>query len=161
MKKLLLGLMIVGFISCEKVDSEPLDETDKAESLEDFTCINDQADNPPALSDAQNWIVGKWQLTGVIAMIPNPEVPNIQVEFMSDGGVFVTKDGDNVFTDAYSVIENETNGYTSLQVVTDQLPDDFNENNIVRGTLRICESELMIDQGIAVDAPGYLFRKVE
>ncbi|WP_131458376.1 hypothetical protein [Jiulongibacter sediminis] len=161
MKKLLLGVMLVAFMSCEKTDSQPINETDKAETLDDFTCINEQADNPADLADAQNWIVGKWQLTGIIAMMPDVEVPNIQVEFKSDGGVFVEKDGENVFTDAYSVIENESNGYTSLQVITDQLPDNFDEYNIVKGTLRICESELMIDQGIAFDAPGYLFRKIE
>jgi hypothetical protein len=39
--------------------------------------------------------------------------------------------------------------------------DIGNEHNIAKGTVRICEKELMLDQGIAFDAPGYLFRKLE
>ncbi len=162
MKKLFLGLALLSFAACETstVESEEISDMIKAESIEDFSCINQQADNPPLLSDAQTKIVGKWQLKGIISMMPATEIPNIKVEFKEDGGVFVTKDGENVYTDAYSVIEKTENGYTSIQVITDNLMDGFNENNIVKGTLRICDNEMMIDQGIAFDAPGYLFRKL-
>ncbi|MGR3810260.1 hypothetical protein [Jiulongibacter sp. NS-SX5] len=161
MKKLVLSLMMVGLMSaaCEKTDSEPLENVSNAETLADFECINEQADNPASLSDAQQWIVGTWQLTGVIAMIPDPQVPNISIEFKEDGGVFVSQDDEVIFTDAYSVIESEINGVKYLEIITDTLPGDFQENNMVKGGLRICENEMMIDQGIAFDAPGYLLRK--
>lgn len=169
MKKLLFLLLIPFCFSCEESNETASPEPDfiTAESIDAFDCVNDQADNPPALADAQKWIVGKWQLKGVISMIPNPEIPNYQVEFMEDGTVIVTKAGERVYTDAYSVIDSKEGDYQYLEIITDSfeivdgLNSNFNEHNIVEGTLRICEKEMMVDQGIAFDAPGYLFRKIE
>ena len=161
MKKLWIGLAFLACMACEEAPvSEDVNDMIAAEGIEEFSCVNGQADNPPALEDAKNWIVGKWQLKGMITMVPNTEVQNIQLEFKEDGGVFVTLAGENVYTDAYSVIEKEENGYKSIQLVGDNMMVE-SEYAIPRGTLRICENEMMIDQGIAFDAPGYLFRRIQ
>lgn len=163
MKNLLFALILPLCFACTTNDKEeiPIPAMIQGEEPAAFSCVNAQADNPPTLETAKKLIVGKWQLKGVIAMIENPEIPNYQVEFMEDGGVFVTLAGKNVYTDAYSLVENNENNYRSINLVTDTFPETFNENNIVKGTIRICENELMVDQGIAFDAPGYLFRRVE
>lgn len=166
MKFTITAFALLVFASCEKtsVNAEIPDNVAflDAEALSEFTCINQQTDNPPRISDARKWIVGKWQLKGMITMIPYVEVPNIKIEFKEDGGVFISNAGENVFTNAYSLNENENNGYKSIVISTDDFgTDPFNENNILSGTIRICENELMIDNGIAFDAPGYLLRKIQ
>ncbi|MFT5885514.1 MAG: hypothetical protein ACI9IP_001974 [Arcticibacterium sp.] len=170
MKYLLLTLLGFGFTACEDkaMEGENLDAVAfvQAESFQDFTCVYQQADNPPAIADARKWIVGKWQLKGIISMVPNMEVPNIKVEFLADGGVFVTNAGKTVFTNAYSINDVTENNYsyinitTDATVITDGLGQDSSGDNFLKGTIRICENELMIDNGIAFDAPGYLFRKI-
>lgn len=169
MKKLLLFLFFPLVFSCEETDdtATPEPEFITAESRESFECVSNQYDNPPALLDAKAWIVGTWQLKAMITMLPSNEVPNYKVTFMEDGGVFVKKAGEQVFADAYSVIDDKEGDYQYLKIITDSfeivdgINTNFNEHNIVRGTLRICEKEMMVDQGIAFDAPGYLFRKIE
>lgn len=172
MKKLLLILFIPFFISCENDDPEgltPLPAMIQAEEPSAFECINAQADNPPTLENAKKWIVGKWQLKAMITMIQNSEVPNYQVEFKEDGGVFVSKAGELIYTDAYSLIEGEQFENPAIQIITDNLMPNStegdlvigNEGSIIKGWVRICENELMLDHGIAFDAPGYLFRKME
>lgn len=148
------------FVSCESLDMKDQSENFlQAENMEDFDCINKQADSAASLRDAQKWIVGKWQLKGVITMLPTTQVPDIEVEFFEDGGVFVYKNGKNTYTDAYSIVEKNENSYRYLQLIGDNMMIDYEETPIPRGTLRICEKELMIDQGMAFDAPAYLFRK--
>ncbi len=163
MKKLGLGFVLVALLACEsETISEEFADKVAAEGIEKFDCLNSQADAPPALDDAKEWIVGKWQLKGMITMMPQNEVPNIQLEFKEDGGVFVSLAGENVYTDAYSVIETEENGYKSIQLIGDNMMiDETGDYLLPRGTLRICEDEMMIDQGIAFDAPGYLFRRLQ
>jgi hypothetical protein len=162
MKKLLMiGFASLVFIACE---NEPVgvnvDDKIAAEGVEEFTCVNAQADSLPTLDEAKERIVGKWQLKGMITMMPVTEVPNIQIEFKEDGGVFVSLAGENVYTDAYSVIESEENETRLLKLIGDNLMTQ-SEYAIAKGNLRICEKEMLIDHGIAFDAPGYLFRKIQ
>lgn len=147
-------------VSCESMDMK--DKTEnflQAENLNDFDCINKQADSAASLKDAQKWIVGKWRLKGIISMLPSNQVPDIELEFFEDGGVFVYKNGVNTYTDAYSIVEKTENSYSYLKLIGDNMILDHQETPIPRGVLRICEKELMIDQGMAFDAPAYLFRK--
>ena len=164
MKKLILVLAFPLIFACENdKDSaiNPNSEMIQGEDSGEFPCVNAQADTLPTLDSAKALIVGKWQLKGMIARMANPEIPNYQIEFLADGGVTVTLAGKKVFSDAYSVIEETSNGYRNLKLITDSLMDLENQHNIVKGNIRICEKELMLDQGIAFDAPGYLFRKVK
>lgn len=153
-------------MACETenvANSEAIDNVEfiEAETLEEFNCVGQQVEDLPSIEDARTMIVGTWQLKGMITMMPTEEVPNIKVEFKEDGGVFVTNAGENVFTNAYSINENVSeDGYRSIVITTDEFGTDFNENNFIKGTIRICEDELMIDNGIAFDAPGYLLRKI-
>lgn len=171
MKYLLFTLLVIGLGSCEKasVDTEISDSIAfvEAEAYSEFDCINQQADNPTSEDNARKWIVGKWQLKGMITMMPTTEVPNIKIEFKEDGGVFVTNAGKNIFTNAYSINETTENGFKYLIISTDFITNtdnfgnDLGEYNFLKGTIRICENELMIDNGIAFDAPGYLLRKIK
>lgn len=163
MKKLLIALLLPICFACTETEDEeiPFPAMIQAEEPTAFSCINAQADNSPTLENAKKLLIGKWQLKGVIAMIRNPEIPNYQIEFKEDGGVFITLAGKSVFTDAYSLIEATENDFRYLKLVTDNLLGANNEHNIAKGTVRVCEKELMLDQGIAFDAPGYLFRKVK
>lgn len=164
MKKIFLLLSVLSLVACNKetIDAEISDSVLflKGEPFQNFNCVFKQADNPPKLPDAQKWLVGRWQLKGMITQAPSGDVPNIKIEFKEDGGVFIHNAGKLVFTNAYSINLLEENGYKSIVITTDDFGTDFNEHNILRGTLRICEDELMIDNGIAFDAPGYLFRKI-
>lgn len=163
MKKLLIALVLPICFACTTADDgeTPIPAMIQGEESSAFSCINSQADNAPQLDSAKKWIVGKWQLKGIISMVPNPEVPNYQIEFKEDGGVFITLAGESFFTDAYSLIEENANNFRNIKLITDNLMDIGNENNIAKGSVRVCEKELMLDQGIAFDAPGYLFRKIE
>lgn len=165
MKKILLTLSVLSFIACEKDDvSEAINDElafITSESLEEFDCVGQQVETLPTIEDARAMIVGTWQLKGMITMVPTEEVPNIKIEFKEDGGVFVTNAGQNVFTNAYSINDKVENDYRSIVITTDEFGMETNEYNFLTGTIRICENELMIDNGIAFDAPGYLLRRVE
>lgn len=165
MKKILLVLTVFSLMACEKEEvSEAVNNNlafITAESLEEFNCVGQQVENLPTIEDARTMIVGTWQLKGMITMMPTTEVPNIKIEFKEDGGVFVTNAGKNVFTNAYSINDKIENDYRSIVITTDQFGIETNEYNFLTGTIRICENELMIDNGIAFDAPGYLLRRVE
>ncbi len=99
-------------------------------------------------------------------MIPSTEVPNIKIEFLADGGVTVTNAGKTVFTNAYSINAVTENDYSYINIttdavtITDEFGQDSSGDNFLKGTIRICENELLIDNGIAFDAPGYLLRKI-
>ncbi|WP_341226610.1 hypothetical protein [uncultured Arcticibacterium sp.] len=166
MKKILLVLSVLSFMACESEDvasSEAIDDVEfiEAETLEEFDCVGQQVENLPSIEDARTMIVGTWQLKGMITMMPTEEVPNLKVEFKEDGGVFVTNAGENVFTNAYSINDNiSDNGFRSIEITTDEFGIETSEFNFFTGTIRICEDELMIDNGIAFDAPGYLLRKI-
>ncbi|AWV99625.1 hypothetical protein DJ013_16175 [Arcticibacterium luteifluviistationis] len=152
------------FMACEKDDVSEAANNDiafiTAEGLEKFDCVAQQVDSLPSIEDARSMIVGTWQLKGMITMLPTVEVPNIKIEFKEDGGVFVTNAGENVFTNAYSINDNVSeNGYRSIVITTDEFGIETNEYNFLTGTIRICQDELMIDNGIAFDAPGYLLRR--
>jgi len=164
MKNILIAFLVLTFSSCEKESAIPDSVAFvKAEAVSEFNCVNQQADKSPSLENARKWIEGKWQLKGMITMLPTTEVPNIKIEFKEDGGVFVTHAGKNVFSNAYSINETIENGFRHLIISTDFISTngDFNEYNFLKGTIRICEKELMIDNGIAFDAPGYLLRKIK
>jgi hypothetical protein len=149
MKKQLIYLTLLsclGFVACKKDD-----------------CTND----PIFLADVKSKIYGEWQLTTYIANIPNPKVPDLKVIFKDVSGSPIDKQIADIYengkltnTALYSLKQMNSNNYQVVQIVSDSTRFQNGDYNFLRGNIRICENQMIIDNGIALDAPGYIFTKV-
>jgi hypothetical protein len=133
----------------------------KKENIQDFACINAQADAPPTLSEAKQRIVGTWQLRMMSAFRAGPApVENIKVVFSNAGKVQIYKDNVLRIDTEYTLKEEVQNDYRSITIDSKNQGDsDF--YSPVRGTVRVCDDELLLDHGMAFDAPGYFFEKLK
>jgi hypothetical protein len=152
-KIFVLCLMIL-FIACEE---------EKPANMSDLKCINENVDKPLSVAEVKKYIYGEWKLVSLITMLPSKEVPDIKVVFKDILGAPIDKqvadyyeDGKLVGTTVYALKQN---GPNTVDIVSDSQTFDKDKYNFFRGSIRICKDELMIDNGIAFDAPGYLFRR--
>jgi hypothetical protein len=149
MKKQMIYLTLLScfsFIACKKDD-----------------CTNDSI----FLADVKSEIYGEWQLTTYIANIPNPKVPDLKVIFKDVLGNPIDKQIADIYengkltnTVLYSLKQSSTNNHQVVQIVSDSTRFQNGDYNFLRGNIRICENQMMIDNGIALDAPGYIFTKI-
>lgn len=157
-----LVLLLSILISCE---SESVDEEIstvamiEAESIADFTCINEQADNAPPVSEAKNKVVGDWQLKAILTMLPSNEIPNIVLRIDNELAVSVFQAGVIVHADNLKITGESGTNYSILKLESSRENFSNGDFNFLYGNLRVCDNELFIDNGIAFDAPGYYFRK--
>ncbi|MCU0324944.1 MAG: hypothetical protein MUF45_06785 [Spirosomaceae bacterium] len=161
-------LCLVGLGSCNKSDDGISARLAKvSESLKDFDCINKAVDKSLTISEVRSKIFGEWQLKGMITMLPTKEVPDSKVIFKKIAG-----DTDNVLGEYYlngklkgsavctfKQVNIEQTSYVTMS--SDKEMFDADTYNFFRGNIRICDEELMIDNGMAFDAPAYLFRKIK
>jgi hypothetical protein len=162
MKKQLIYLAILsclGFTACKKDVQQEVVASD---------CLNKTVNNPVVLGDVKYIIYGEWQLREIIANIPNSKVPDLKVVFKPTQGVQVTYNTVDIYengkltnTVTFSLKQKDGNGYRSVEIVTDSANFKNGDYNFLKGTFRTCENQMMIDNGIAVDAPGYVFTKVQ
>ena len=157
MKKQLIYITMLScmsFLACKK-------EVQQQVAMSD--CLNKTVDEPVVVADVKGKIYGEWQLRELIANIPNPKVPNLKIIFkeISDKQVAdIYSDGKLSTTIAYSLKQKDGNGYRSVEIISDSTNFQNGDYNFLKGTIRICENQMMIDNGIAVDAPGYIFTKI-
>ncbi|UBM58301.1 hypothetical protein LAG90_15970 [Marinilongibacter aquaticus] len=168
MNKIINAFVMSAFLlSCGKsqnAEPEQLSGIEIANAqLDDFSCVDEPSNAIKDLALAQSTIVGKWQMRMIISMAPLEKIDNIQIEFLEDGGVKVYLDNELQYTDAYSVVEGEnTLNEISLRILTDSMEiGEQKDYDIVNGDLRLCDNELMIDQGMAFDAPAFVFKRIE
>ena len=161
MKKQLIYFTILsclGFMACKKDVEQEVVMSD---------CLNKTVDNPVIIADIKSKIYGEWQLRELIANIPNPKVPDLKVIFKPSQGFQNDKDVADIYengkltnTMSFSLKQKNGNGYQSVEMVSDSEIFQNGDYNFLRGTIRICETQMMIDNGIAFDAPGYVLTKV-
>lgn len=168
MKKLILGCSLFSLLTlnaCKTADNEvPALNMIKAESILDFDCLRNSANVSLKIADVKKEIYGEWQLKGMITMVPpSDEVPDIKLVLSqkNDGKQLaqIYENGKLTKTMTYDLTQHEYDQISSVGINPDKDKFDDGSYNFIRGGIRICPGELMIDNGMALDAPAYLFRK--
>jgi hypothetical protein len=128
--------------------------------------LNKQANQSLTKKLATKYIYGEWQLAGMITMVPTNVIPDIKVVFKDVLGAPIDKqiaeyyeNGKLLGSTLYTLNQIENGEQKMVEIKSDVEIFDNQVYNLFRGNIRICENELMIDNGIAFDAPGYLFRR--
>ena len=161
MKKQLIYLFVLsclGFMACKKDAEQEVSVSD---------CLNKTVNDPVLVDDVKSKIYGKWQLKKLIGNMPNPKVPDLMVNFKPISGfqnVYQVADiytnGKLTSTMQFLLKQRNGNGYQSVEIVSDSTNFQNGDYNFLKGTIRTCENQMMIDNGIAFDAPGYVFMKI-
>lgn len=169
MKKLLIGCSLFSLLSlnaCKTADDEvPALNMIKAESILDFDCLRNSADVPLKIADVKKEIYGEWQLKGMITMAPpaTGDMPDVRLVISQKGTgkqfAEIYRDGKLVNTMTYDLEQIEQGKLAWVTIKPDKETFDDGTYNYIKGSIRICPGELMIDNGMAFDAPAYLFRK--
>ena len=168
-KQLILVLfsLVLSMSACKKSAIDSM-KSNKAESFQDFDCLSKSVDKPLLVSTVRSKIDGEWQLRGTIFNMPTTEVPDVRIIFQTLSGILsdihmISLYEDGVFKHSitYTLKQEGLNTIPYVTLVTDKDHFDNGDYNFFKGTIRICDNELMIDNGIAFDAPGYLFRKIK
>jgi hypothetical protein len=155
-KYIILGLMLFS-LSCQKDESYKL-----------FDCLSTKTDELLKKEEVLKYIYGTWQLRQMITMIPQDTVPDIKVTFKDVLGAPIDKqiadislDGKLIGSILYTLVEKTIEGKSYVYFESDSyVIGNTNEYNFIRGDIRICPDELRIDNGMAFDAPAYLFQKI-
>ena len=161
MKKQLIYLTMLsclGFAACKKDAEQEVSTSD---------CLNKTANNLVVVADVKSLIYGEWQLKKLIGNMPNPKVPDLKIAFKPTSGFQNDKQIADIYTNGkltstmiFSLEQKNGNGFQSVEIVSDSTNFQNGDYNFLRGTIRICENQMMIDNGIAFDAPGYVFMKI-
>ncbi|MBA4848933.1 hypothetical protein [Emticicia sp. BO119] len=168
MKKLILGCSLFSLLTlnaCKTSDQDvPSPNMVKAESILDFDCLRNSANVSLKIADVKKEIYGEWQLKGMITMVPpSDEVPNVKliISEKADGKQLAEIYENDKLTKimTYDLIQSEYEQIFMVGINPDKEKFDDGSYNFIRGSIRICTGELMIDNGMAFDAPAYLFRK--
>jgi hypothetical protein len=149
--------LAVFFIFCSCSDNQDVAACDAANKL----------DNKK--SEAREYIGGRWKLIKVFAFrVNNQKVPDIEIQFSDVIGApidsqlaEVYENGKRVGSVIYNISEHlgeDKNTYLKINSGENIIYDNGN-GNFITGQLRICSNQLLIDNGMAFDAPGYLFEK--
>jgi hypothetical protein len=156
-----LGSLLI--MSCTKKEVEVSDKG--GVDLRD--CVLEDPIVSLTKAEAQKHIYHTWILKKIITMLPTEKVPNIKVQFKDALGAPIDKQIADIYIDdkligsvLYSLKETtfENIIYTNFETEVD-LIGESQEYNFIRGGLRICKNQLMIDNGMAFDAPAYIFEK--
>lgn len=170
MKKILLGFGILSLLylsSCKIADEEvPAMNSIKAESILDFDCLRNAADVPLTIADVKKGIYGEWQLKGAITQVPmQEEVPDVKLKISEKSTgkqlVEIYENGKLAKTMTYDLEQGQHEKLLWVIIKPDQETFADGSYNYIRGTIRLCPNELMIDNGMAFDAPAYLYRKIK
>lgn len=134
-------VVVFSVTSCHK--TAPIDPT--SDPLKEHT---------QDLQQARTWLLGKWKLVKVSAMIPNPAVPAVELS-IDENQISLIQGGIQRDKVDYEVVET-TYG---LLIKTNAQPRE--DNWYIRNPgLYINENRMFLDLGVATDGPGYEFVKV-
>lgn len=167
MRNLLILIIFISAFSCQKSLINDIKEKGlrKAESYSEFTCLNKTVDKPVYLKDIRAKMYGQWQLKGIVSMIPTKEVADFKIIFKEQINsklelAEIYLDGVLKYSVKFELFQNQDGNYYSVGLKPEKEKFENGDYNFLRGTIRICDDELFIDNGIAFDAPGYLYRKL-
>lgn len=159
-------LFLVANFGCQTENASP--KTRENLSISDFDCLNKQADNSLTLMEANKYIFGEWQLNGMITMLPSKEIPDLKIILSNIPASPTEKPIAEIFENGVSkgnvkfeLKEMKWESYISVVMESENVSLSTDYYNFIKGNIRICEGELMIDNGMAFDAPAYLFRKIK
>ncbi|WP_266368205.1 hypothetical protein [Tellurirhabdus rosea] len=108
-----------------------------------------------SVAKARRWLVGEWKLTKVSAMMPNPPVPNVRL-VASEEAIIVFKDGKEIDRVGYELSRKDD--YLELKTSAEPKADNWYVRN---STAKVARNRLFLDTGMAFDAPGYEFERIE
>ncbi|MGL4632131.1 MAG: hypothetical protein ACRCVT_13085 [Leadbetterella sp.] len=148
--KFIAIILVLSIVSCSKTEDLLIQN---AESASDFKCLNETANSNFYKDKVQGILTGTWQLKYVATMLPSTTVDDLTLTFTNDGKV--TLKGVTEGSGSYILEEKTENNYTYVTL------NSIGNINMAQGQIRICQEELLIDQGMALDAPGYFFRRVK
>lgn len=161
-----IGMMLVtvALLACKNDSSTPIPT--ESQTLNDFPCLMKQANESLTTATVNKNIFGNWQLYGKLTMLPTKQIPNLKLTILPLQGnketlsieIFENNLSKGKVTAKLSEIDALQQTFVQINSENISLPSDY--YNFIRGTVRICEKELMIDNGMAFDAPAYLFRKI-
>jgi hypothetical protein len=157
----------VFFLSCTYEYSEneiPLDDK--------FECVL-QNSNPDILKskdEVLQHIYGTWKVVKILAWLKTNDMKNMKLEFKDVLGAPIDKqivelyiDDKSVGSLTYSIKEQKVGDELYLLFETENTKfGDSDEYNFIYGSsLKMCPEEMLIDNGMDLDGPGYLLKKIK
>lgn len=148
-------------------------DEDKEKHLDDnFECVlqNSNAEMLRTKDDVLHHIYGTWKVMKILSMIPDVNVGNMKLEFKDILGAPIDKQVAELYIDDKSVgsivysikeqkVDNEILLLFESEVATFSNSDEY--NFMYFSSLRMCPEEMLIDNGMASDGPGYLLKKIK
>lgn len=170
MNKILLtfGLVFLLYLSSCTTSDEEVTAINiiKAESIIDFDCLRISADVPLTIADVKKGIYGEWQLKGTTTQSPlQEEMPDVKLKISQKSTgkqlVEIYENGKLAKTMTYDLEQNQHEKLLWVTIKPDLETFADGSYNYIKGAIRLCPNELMIDNGMAFDAPAYLYRKIK
>ncbi|RRB06318.1 hypothetical protein [Larkinella rosea] len=103
---------------------------------------------------AENQIRGEWQLARVSSIAPNPTVPDVRL-VIDRNRITVWENGTQTNRFRYLIVKNRSK---ELLLWTDAQPQNT-AWHLHNARLLLCKNRLFLDDGIALDGPGYDFHR--
>ncbi|MFN8356766.1 MAG: hypothetical protein U0Y10_20095 [Spirosomataceae bacterium] len=152
MKKLILILSIFGvLVACKK-------------SQEDDPYAHLACSGPDSYlkdkASIQLQMVGIWKLHKISVFGVVEKIPNVGLTFLPNNQVQIAVDDQLIYKGAFEFKEQVFATETIFSVDIPTWNYQTLGDNYVRGAIRMCTKELLIDQGMASDGPGYFFAKI-
>lgn len=118
-----------------------------------FLGCHDSVSPTDSLGQANKWIIGKWRLTSVSAMVLNPKVPDVQL-LIDSKRITLIQDGKQTDHVTFEIIKTAYD----LQLRTSVRPRA--DNWYIRNpALRLSKNQMFLDTGMANDGPGFNFER--
>ncbi len=164
--KFLILVFLISNMSCKK-DSTIL-KNRESQSISEFNCLYKAVDKPITKIEVEKFIYGEWQLYGLVVMLPNNSLPDIKIIVSNIPAspsekplIEIFENGKSKGKVIFDLEEIKDGNYSNVTIKSESRTLAMDYYNFIKGNIRICEKELMIDNGMAFDAPAYLFRKVD
>lgn len=148
-------LLVLLIISCKK----------ETESTSTPTC-NASQDYVKTPAEAARKVLGTWRLFKITTGLAKPPaVPNQLLTFKADGTCIVTRDGKVYSPYPFLINTGELPGYQGVPVplpqlvVTDNSQLDVQFLKLGKSILFVCEEEMILDYGTAIDGSSVTYRR--
>ena len=160
MKNLFAYLLLVFGIITSGCENKNIETAEKKDDLPvNFDCINQMADKPLLVDVAKKKMIGEWQLKQIATMLPSKTVPDIKVVFSGSDKVEVYENGKLKYGTDYSLKQENIDKTPMVTLETKEIKLAEGDYKFLFGAIRVCDKELLIDNGMAFDAPAYFFVK--
>lgn len=154
-RSIIVALLILLTISCKR-------ETEKI-LTSNCSARQDYAKEP---NEAARKVLGTWRLFSVTTgLVRPPVVPNQLLTFKADGTCVMIRDGKAYPPYPFLINTGELPGYHGVPVplpqlvVTDNSQLDVQFLRLGKSILFVCDEEMILDYGTAVDGPSAIYRR--